>query len=170
MLVALLLMAEPCLSAGLPELPPASEGPWHLQGRGEARLLGLHLYDASLWVGEGGYRQDRAFVLVLIYARDFAHDTLVERSISEMRRLGSADEPRLLRWRAALEQILPDVASGDSLIGVSRPGGGAAFYHQGRLRGEIADPAFAQAFFAIWLDPRTRVPALRVQLLGSKAS
>lgn len=42
----------------------------------------------------------------------------------------------------------------------------AAFYHQGRLSGKVADPAFARAFFAIWLDARTRVPALRARLLG----
>jgi hypothetical protein len=36
----------------------------------------------------------------------------------------------------------------------------------GRLSGEVADPAFSRAFFAIWLDSRTRVPALRSRLLG----
>jgi len=29
------------------------------------------------------------------------------------------------------------------------------------------DPAFSRAFFAIWLDSRTRVPALRSRLLGA---
>jgi hypothetical protein len=28
------------------------------------------------------------------------------------------------------------------------------------------DPEFARAFFAIWLDPRTKAPSLRVALLN----
>jgi hypothetical protein len=34
------------------------------------------------------------------------------------------------------------------------------------LLGTIDDPVFARAFFAIWLDPRTREPQLRNRLLG----
>ncbi len=30
----------------------------------------------------------------------------------------------------------------------------------------VRDVAFAKAFFAIWLDPRTRNPELRARLLG----
>ena len=32
--------------------------------------------------------------------------------------------------------------------------------------GEVTDAAFTRAFFALWLDPRTRAPALRDALLG----
>jgi Chalcone isomerase-like len=40
------------------------------------------------------------------------------------------------------------------------------FYLDGKLLGEIADVEFAQAFFAIWLDPRTSASNLRKQLLA----
>jgi hypothetical protein len=46
------------------------------------------------------------------------------------------------------------------------PTRGAEFYHQGKLTGRIDDVEFAGAFFAIWLDERTREPALRARLLG----
>ena len=90
-------------------------------------------------------------------------------SLDEMRRLGGGDEAVLARWRAELERVFPDVSEGETIVGVSLPGRGAAFYHQGRLLGEVADPAFAQTFFAIWLDRRTRVPALRARLFGQPA-
>jgi hypothetical protein len=32
---------------------------------------------------------------------------------------------------------------------------------------EVDDLAFARAFFSIWLDPSTRAPTLRKQLLGT---
>jgi len=43
---------------------------------------------------------------------------------------------------------------------------GCRFYVGDQLQHEIRDPEFAEAFFAIWLDPRTRDPELRQQLLG----
>jgi len=81
-------------------------------------------------------------------------------------RLGLADEPTLARWGEALAAALPSVAAGDTLSGLHRPGRGAAFWHDGRATAELDDPALAQAFFAIWLDERTREPALRARLLG----
>lgn len=67
-----------------------------------------------------------------------------------------------------MARVLPDVKKGEHLTGVNRPGVGAEFYYQGRIVGTITDPAFAQAFFAIWLDARTREPGLRRSLIGSK--
>jgi hypothetical protein len=92
---------------------------------------------------------------------------LVSTSVSEMERLGWSDEGLLARWRSELERVFPDVREGETVVGVSLPGRGAHFFHQGRSLGEVADPEFARAFFGIWLDPRTRVPGLREKLLGA---
>jgi hypothetical protein len=62
-------------------------------------------------------------------------------------------------------KLFPDVEKGRRLAGVNVPGTGARFYYEGRLLGSIDDPAFARAFFAIWLDERTRAPQLRESLL-----
>jgi hypothetical protein len=67
-----------------------------------------------------------------------------------------------------MRALFPDVAAGDTLTGVHLPERGARFFHNGRLLGEIRDPQFSRAFFAIWLDPRTREPSLRAALLGER--
>jgi hypothetical protein len=65
-----------------------------------------------------------------------------------------------------LKKILPDVDAGDFLTGVNVPKLGVRFYQNGQPIGAIDDLEFAQAFFGIWLDPRTSEPVLRKQLLG----
>ncbi|MGR5254599.1 chalcone isomerase family protein, partial [Vibrio astriarenae] len=59
-----------------------------------------------------------------------------------------------------------DVKPGDTLCGIYLPDRGARFYANGQLTTEVDDPAFARAFFDIWLAPGTRAPALRHHLLG----
>ena len=69
-----------------------------------------------------------------------------------------------------LEKAFVDVKSGDQLIGVYLPGIGCRFYSQQALLAEIPDEIFANAFFSIWLDPRTKDSNLRQQLLGNNKS
>ena len=54
-----------------------------------------------------------------------------------------------------------------SNTGVYLPGQGARFYRDGKLLGEILDPEFGHAFFAIWLDPKTTGGKLREALLAN---
>ncbi len=157
--------ARASLPAELQSLSPPVQ--WRALGQGDLRWFGFKVYRAQLWVGGERFSNDQPFALALTYARDFDGDSLVATSVSEMERLGWGNEAVLARWRVDLERVFPDVREGDTIVGVSLPGRGARFYHQGRNRGEIADAEFARAFFAIWLDPRTRVPDLRTQLLGS---
>mgnify|MGYP006206942581 CR=1 FL=1 len=107
-----------------------------------------------------------AHALSIRYARAISSERLVSVSLDEIRRLGVSDEARLTRWGEALAAALPSVEAGDTLAALHRPGEGARFWHQGEPSGEIRDPDLARAFFAIWLDPRTREPQLRAQLLG----
>ena len=135
-------------------------------GSGEMRWFGLSIYQASLWSATARFDGSAPFALVLRYSRDIPGSRLVSTSIDELKRLGTRDDATLKRWEALLAGVFPDVKSGDSIVGVSLPSRGALFYHQGRLTGEIIDQEFAQAFFAIWLDERTRAPDLRARLLG----
>jgi hypothetical protein len=139
---------------------------WRVQGQGEMRWFGFRLYEASLWAPGDRWQSDQPYALELRYARDIPSARLVQASIEEMQRLGSADAARLARWQAELERVFPDVRSGEVIHGVHLQQRGAEFYHQGKLTGRIDDVEFARAFFAIWLDPRTREPALRKDLLG----
>ena len=61
------------------------------------------------------------------------------------------------------------VQPGDRITGVHRPGAGARFYFNGRLRASVDDAAFARAFFGIWLSPSTSEPRLRSALLSGSA-
>ncbi|MCB1954955.1 MAG: chalcone isomerase family protein [Rhodocyclaceae bacterium] len=144
----------------------AGRGEWRRVGSGSAHWLGFHLYDVALWGPPAGFSWQRPFALSLRYARGFSRERLAATSVDEIRRLGERDEARLDAWREQLEQAFVDVEAGDVLVGLFEPDFGARFYAGGALHAEIADAELARRFFAIWLDPRTREPDLRVRLLG----
>ena len=150
----------------LPPLVVAQSGELRQLGAGTMRWFGLHVYDAALWVREASWDSADTFALDIVYARDIAGKALAENSISEMKRVGFNDEAQHARWLPSMVRTFPDVGRGDRLVGLNLKGGGAAFFNQDRLLGTIDDPVVARAFFAIWLDPRTREPQLRNRLLG----
>lgn len=169
-LLAFLILSAPLLGMALP-LPEqvAKEFPeLRLAGEGRLRWFGLHIYDAALWVKGAGWDAEREFVLDIRYARNIKGWRLVETSIDEMKRLGFGSDAQLARWKEEMAQVFPDVKKGERITGVNRPGVGVAFYHQGKATGVVDDVEFAKAFFAIWLDPRTREPGLRESLTGSR--
>lgn len=147
-------------------LPGAAER-WEVLGDARMRWLGLRIYDAALWVPAGaGWSPDAAFALEIRYGRAIKSQRLVDVSLEEMQRLKVADEALVQSWRALLEAAFPDVERDDAIIGLRMPDGSVRFFHRGELTVEIDDPRFAEAFFAIWLDERTREPDMRQSLLG----
>lgn len=152
---------------GLPPSVRAAAGELRLLGQGEMRWLGFKIYDVALWVpAGGGWSAAAPHVLEIRYARAIPGEQLVSTSLEEMERLGYGDPAARERWREVLQRVFPAVAAGDTLVGLHLPGQGARFWQGQRPTGEIADPELARAFFAIWLDPRTREPGLRARLLG----
>lgn len=148
---------------------PAPLAGTRLAGQGLLRFWGLEVYQASLWVGPAFRPESFAsqpFALELEYRRAFKAGAIAERSIQEMRRLGTFSDSQAQRWQRALQAALPDVRPGDRIVGLHRPGLGARFEQGGRLLGEVADPEFARLFFAIWLSPATSEPTLREALLA----
>lgn len=131
-------------------------------GSGAFRRFGFHVYDATLWAGDDPLRPPLA--LRLDYKRSIAGKAIAEASVNEMRNF-VADAARLVAWGEQMARIFPDVRAGDHLVGLWHAGG-ARFLQGERSLGQIDDPAFARAFFAIWLDARTREPELRARLLG----
>jgi hypothetical protein len=147
------------------ELPGAQ-----LLGSGRLTFLGLHVYDARLWIDEGfsADRFDRhALALELQYARTLYGRLIAERSLEEMKRVGGFSEEQGERWLGAMKQTFPDVAKGDRITGVQKPQEAARFFHNGSLRGELRDADFTRRFFGIWLAPQTSEPKLRQALLGA---
>ncbi|MEY3969256.1 MAG: hypothetical protein RI968_415 [Pseudomonadota bacterium] len=145
-------------------------------GQGSLRFLGLRIYEASLFsvpnaTGESKLTApnqvfNQPFVLQIHYARSISLEQLAERSIKEMEGLGLVPKSSREQWLAHLFKSFRAVNSGDRITGVFRPNRGASFYLNGVLVHEVADPQFAEAFFRIWLDPKTSEPSLRRALLG----
>lgn len=167
-LLALLCLALSGPLLALPEATRQSAPDWRALGQGEMRWFGLRLYAAELWVRGAAWSREAPFALKLSYARDIPGARIVDASVEELRRLGYKDEALLARWREHMSRAFPDVRAGDSITGVFIPGRGVQFWLGESLRAEVPDADFARAFFDIWLDPRTREPALRERLLGLK--
>ncbi|MEY2919893.1 MAG: hypothetical protein RL261_1198, partial [Pseudomonadota bacterium] len=70
------------------------------------------------------------------------------------------------QWLAGLRAFWTDVGPGDNVTAVVVPGTATRFYGHRGFMGKIDDPAFGPAFLSIWLDSRSVVGDLRVQLLG----
>jgi hypothetical protein len=157
--------AQPAVPAEVAaELPGA-----RLLGSGRLTYFGLHVYDARLWVVDG-FTADtfakQALALELEYARTLVGKLIAERSLDEMKRVGGFSDEQGQRWLALMTQTFPDVNKGDRLTGLHRPGEAAAFFLNGKPRGEVRDADFARRFFGIWLAPQTSEPKLRAALLG----
>ena len=158
-----LLLAVFAVNARLDPVPelPGSEP----VGTGEFTWLGMTVYQATLYAPDGVYEPQRPHALRIRYAFSFSRERLARTSVQEIERIyGPQQDGQQLMRR--LSAVFRDVAKGDQIIGVHHPGEGAAFYSAEGLLGRLDDPLLAEAFFAIWLDPRTREPDLRERLLG----
>ncbi|WP_126242834.1 chalcone isomerase family protein [Burkholderia gladioli] len=164
--LAALLLARGAQAGCVDELAQA-----RLIGAGDFCVLGICLYDARLYASRAPVDLDAPFALELSYRRHFSRKQLVGAGMHELDRLAGGaltDEVRSA-WQADMLRAFDDVGPGDSLCGVYLPSQGARFYRNGQPGAAVDDPVFAKAFFSIWLDPRTRAPALRRKLLGEAA-
>lgn len=158
-------------AAALPAEVLQAAGELSLRGQSRLRVWGVEVYDATLWAAPGlaaGAVGAGPAALELRYLRDFSARDLAQRSIQEMRRSGELAAEREQRWLEEMLRVFPDIRAGDRLLGLHRPGVGASFWFNGRFRGEVRDPEFAQRFFGIWLSPQTSQPVLRRALLGQQ--
>ncbi|XZG71302.1 chalcone isomerase family protein [Chitinibacteraceae bacterium HSL-7] len=163
-LVALMLvLAAPAWAGWRGEVAGA-----RLVGEGELRWLGLRVYTARLWSASAPFSSTAPFALELAYHRSISRERLADSSVDEIRRLFGTryDDARLARWRSEMLTAFIDVAPGQRIVGVYRPGVGARFYAGETLTAEIRDADFVRAFFAIWLSPDSRDEKLRRALLG----
>ena len=159
------LLTLPWLPAALANADPTAG--FKRWGSGEFRRFGFLVYEATLWVGgEDPLRPPLA--LKLTYKRNIAGKDIADASVKEIRNLGIADSVQLKRWGEQMEKIFPDVKPGDHILGVHLPEG-ARFFYNDQPVGSVSDPAFARAFFAIWLDSKTSAPDLRTALLKRPA-
>jgi hypothetical protein len=156
-----------------PVLPAAAaEGLAALRLAGEGRLTwwGFAAYDARLWLAPQATQRTFTagpLALQLSYLRAFTSRDIARVSLEHMKYAGAIDPALEAKWTAQLRAVIPDIAPGDRLLGVHRPGRGAAFFHNGKPAGEIDDVEFSRRFFAIWLGAATSEPGLRAALFGA---
>ena len=162
------------LLATLPAAPAWAD--WHddvqsakLVGEGEFSVFGFRLYRAQMWSARVPVDYGERFALHIVYVRSIKRERLADTGISEIKRIAGTPIPAdtLEHWHADMLQAFVDVTPGDQLSAVYLPDRGVRFYAGEQMTGEFDDPAFARAFFGIWLDPATRAPALRKHLLGN---
>lgn len=165
-LIAFDALGAAALPAPLREIKP------DLKPVGSATLhwFGLHVYDIALYTPEATYTPNSTAVLSIRYHISIKHQRLLDTTLKEWRRMGQGGDVQRARWIEQLEPLWPDLKSGDSLTAFMRRDGATQFYFGDRLLGEVPDPAFGPAFFAIWLDAQCRYPEVRDGLLGVKAN
>lgn len=156
-------VAAPALPAnattGLPELKAI--------GGGLLRIFGFQIYNAYLWTPAGtSFDRGKPYVLDIHYLRNFTAQQLADRSIDEMQGQGVGSDTQYPKWIAEMKRVFADVKPGDRLTGVATAARTAKFFYNGSYRGEIADPAFTDAFFGIWLSEKSSQPRMRERLLG----
>jgi Chalcone isomerase-like len=148
----------------------ATQTVWRKRGTATLRVLLFKVYDATLWSSSeksNPLEESAPFALDITYALSVKRDDLIDTSLQEMTRLRNPNAAVISRWSASLKSVFPSVVTGDRLLGVSTPGKGVKFFHNGKLTGEVTDTAFSEAFFAIWLDSNTKKPDIRRALLGA---
>lgn len=177
--IALAFAATAALLAGAAHassLPDAVlKGDYGLQrvGAGELSWLGRPIYHASLWTSAGnfrGYESGEPVALSLSYQREFSRNELLRITSTAWRLLDSTPPAQREQWLATLRTFWADVGPGDNVTTVVVPGKATRFYGHRGFMGKVDDPAFGPAFLSIWLDSRSVVGDLRVQLLGLERS
>ncbi len=141
----------------------------HLIGAATMQFVGLDIYEARLWASPAFTAErypTQTFALELRYARGLDREAITQRSLDEMRRVGSFDREQERVWREQLTRAIPDVKPGDRLTGLRDAKGATRFFANGRQTALIADPEFGRLFFGIWLSPQTSEPDLRRELIG----
>ena len=141
-----------------------------LVGDARFRYYFWDVYDIALYAPQGRYDPDFPFGLKIDYLRELKGGKIAKVSVDEMREIGFKNKPKLQYWYFLMKDIFPDVAVGDSLIGIYRPNQGSYFYNEnGDQIGVILDDDFGKYFFGIWLNEKTSMPDVRVRLLSGNS-
>ncbi len=131
-------------------------------GQGRMTYWGFTLYDAKLFASKdpkGGIALD------IQYLRKFESKDLTKQTLDELKNLGISDTQRA-EWAEPLARAFKTVQVGDSITAIRKPQGGTQFFYNGQFVSEISGESFSEAFFGIWLHPKTSALQLRKVLLG----
>ena len=142
-----------------------------LRGQGVLKVgYVFTVYNARLYMEETAptpaVLQDVAKRLEIHYLRDIRAADLV--SVGNQTLIRQESPERLASLQERLDRInswYVDVQAGDQYTLTYVPGVGCELALNGKKLGTIEGADFAQAYFGIWLHPRTKYPAFRTALL-----
>lgn len=147
---------------------------WPIVGQATLSWIWFDIYTAQLRTPTGQYQESQdvsphPIALEITYLRAISRQELIEATQNQWRKLGIASTISQA-WLANLQQIFPNLLSGDRLVYVSDGKDGEFFFYRQqedeRSIGKISDEAFNDAFLSIWLSPQTEYLMLRNQLIG----
>lgn len=167
MLSVALMLPQSVLAQQLPAYAKAHAKQELTQvGSGTYRKVGLRIYNATLFAPGGEYDANKPYALKLQYKRALSKETLTGAVYDGIKEQDVADEDTLQRWKKTLDEVLPAVKNGDVILGLSVPGKDARLFYNGKEIARIREPAFADAFFGIWVGSKADAK-LYAELLGN---
>lgn len=134
-------------------------------GSGTYTKLGFTIYHVTLWTLSGRWNPAEPHALHLHYHLSLSKETIVNTVAENLREQGVADATTLEQWEAQLDATVPTVYDGDAIVALAVPGKSSTLFHNEKLITTIANEAFSDAFFGIWLG-KTADARLRQELLG----
>lgn len=162
LVMAALLLPLAATAKKPPELASAIKAEAPI-GSGTLKKLFMHVYDASYW-SDSEQPLTPPYALSITYAMDFTAEELAERTFDEMGRVSNLSAAQRRDYANRLKKIWPNVKEGDRITALAPDATRTEFFHNGKAVGSIDDAAFQQAFFGVWLSPKTSEPAIRAQL------
>jgi hypothetical protein len=141
---------------------------WIPKGTGALRFFGFKAYDATLWLtnAQTAFAFSRPFALEIRYATTVKAKDISNTSLVELQRISTSSPEQIAAWATFMDSVFVDVQAGDRLTGVHLPSAGVRFFLNGKLIGESPDVVFSEAFFKIWMDPKTKRKDLRSALMA----
>lgn len=149
---------------------------WRQVGRATLSWGPFEVYHSQLLTPEGHYQAQKwPQALVIDYLRSIDREELTKATEEQWQALGLLEQARKNDWLNRVEKTWPDVSNGSEIVFLADENGGQ-FYSRApnsvliQPIGEPFNPAFRDAFLAIWLSPATQYPDLRSKLIGATAS
>lgn len=149
--------------SSFPKVEPLGK---ELRGKGLYTWYFFDVYNAVLRGHKGDDLFEHPLSLELSYLRSLSGKDIAKQSAKELISIGRSKE-EVKNWSEEMNQIFPDVGSGDSILANYKPESGIVFYlNRDKEIGKIKDKTFAKAFMDIWLSEKTSAEDLRKKLLG----
>lgn len=163
-------------SAAAADLPDQVLG-MKLHGAGVRTVLGLHMYQAGLYLqrteqdAERIIDKDAPMAMRLVITSSMITKERMRRYIQEgfEKATNGHVEPLAGRIEQAMAAFHDDVGNGDCFDFIYKPEGGVQILKNNKIITTIPGIDFKKALFAIWLGPDPVQKSLRDALLGKKS-